>query len=89
MADDTASLAPPMAKKIPKVTEINEQKLVDDYYWLRDKQDPDVRAYLEAENAYTSAVMKPTLRLQKKLYDEMLTTGTLGMRANSAAFVLC
>jgi oligopeptidase B len=73
-ADDTASLpAPPIAKKIPKVTEVNGQKLVDNYYWLRDKKNPDVRAYLEAENAYTDAVMKPTLPLQKKLYDEMLS----------------
>src|SRR6516162_627444 len=74
VADDTTSHpTPPKAKKIPKVTEINEQKLVDNYYWLRDKQNPDVRAYLEAENAYTDAVMKPTLPLQKKLYDEMLS----------------
>ena len=73
-ADDTAFLpTPPIAKKAPKVTEIHGQKLVDNYYWLRDKQNPDVRAYLEAENAYTDAVMKPTLPLQRKLYDEMLS----------------
>jgi len=72
-ADNDSSLpSPPIAKKIPKVTEINGQKIVDNYYWLRDKQNPDVRAYLEAENAYTDAVMKPTEPLQKKLYDEML-----------------
>jgi len=45
---------------------------VDNYYWLRDKKNPEVAAYLEAENAYTDAVMKPTEALQKKLYDEML-----------------
>jgi len=72
-ADNDSSLpSPPIAKKIPKVTEINGQKMVDNYYWLRDKQNPDVRAYLEAENAYTDAVMKPTEPLQKRLYDEML-----------------
>ena len=72
-ADSDSSLpSPPIAKKIPKVTEINGQKMLDNYYWLRDKQNPDVRAYLEAENAYTDAVMKPTEPLQKKLYDEML-----------------
>ena len=64
--------APPVAKKEPKVTEINGHKLVDNYFWLRDKKNPDVRAYLEAENAYTDAVMKSTDPLQKKLYDEML-----------------
>jgi oligopeptidase B len=73
-ADNTPSLpAPPVAKKVPKVTEINDHKLVDNYFWLRDKKNPDVAAYLEAENAYTDAVMKPTEPLQKKLYDEMLS----------------
>src|SRR5579871_4274652 len=65
--------APPVAKKEPKVTEINGTKLVDNYFWLRDKKNPEVAAYLEAENAYTDAVMKPTEALQKKLYTEMLS----------------
>src|SRR6266853_947122 len=73
-ADTSSSLpAPPVAKKEPKVTEINGQKLVDNYFWLRDKKNPDVQAYLDAENVYTDAVMKPTEPLQKKLYDEMLS----------------
>jgi oligopeptidase B len=73
-ADDTSSIpAPPVAKKVPKVTEINGHKLVDNYFWLRDKKNPEVKAYLDAENAYTDAVMKPTEALQKKLYDEMLS----------------
>ncbi len=73
-ADTSSSLpAPPVAKKEPKITEINGHKLVDNYYWLRDKKNPDVKAYLEAENAYTDAVMKPTEPLQKKLYEEMLS----------------
>ncbi len=75
-ADDNSSSslpAPPVAKKVPKTTEINGRELVDNYFWLRDKQNPDVAAYLQAENAYTDAVMKPTEGLQKKLYDEMLS----------------
>src|ERR1700751_9975 len=74
-AADTSSLlpAPPVAKKEPKVTEINGQKLLDNYFWLRDKKNPDVKAYLDAENVYTDAVMKPTEPLQKKLYEEMLS----------------
>jgi protease II len=56
---------PPIAKKISKVTEINGRKLIDNYYWLRDKPNPEVRAYLEAENSYTDALMKPTELLQK------------------------
>ena len=65
--------APPVAKKVPKTTEINGHTLTDNYYWLREKKNPEVAAYLEAENAYTDAVMKPTQGLQKKLYDEMLS----------------
>ncbi len=74
-ADDTSSSlpAPPVAKKVPKTTEINGHAMVDNYFWLRDKKNPEVKAYLEAENAYTDALMKPTEALQKKLYDEMLS----------------
>jgi oligopeptidase B len=75
-ADDNNSSSlpvPPVAKKVPKTTEINGRELVDNYFWLRDKQNPDVAVYLQAENAYTDAVMKSTEGLQKKLYDEMLS----------------
>ena len=72
--DGSAPLpAPPVAKKVPKTTEINGRTLVDNYFWLRDKPNPEVKAYLEAENAYTDAVMKPTEAFQKRLYDEMLS----------------
>ncbi len=64
---------PPVAKKVPHVTEVNGHKMVDNYFWLRDKPNPEVRAYLEAENVYTDAVMKPTEGFQKKLYEEMLS----------------
>lgn len=46
---------------------------MDNYFWLRDKKNPEVRAYLDAENAYTDEMMKPTEPLQKKLYEEMLS----------------
>jgi oligopeptidase B len=72
LAADNAP-APPIAKKVPHETEINGHKMIDNYYWLREKSNPEVRAYLEKENAYTDAVMKPTEPLQKKLYDEMLS----------------
>ncbi|MGA8213122.1 MAG: hypothetical protein WB799_05985 [Candidatus Sulfotelmatobacter sp.] len=72
-ADMSAPLpSPPVAKKVPKITEVNGRRLVDNYFWLRDKKNPEVKAYLEAENAYTDAVMKPTEAFQKRLYDEML-----------------
>src|SRR4029077_11157120 len=44
----------------------------DDYFWMREKADPEVAAYLEAENAYTAAVLKPTEPFQEALYREML-----------------
>jgi oligopeptidase B len=73
LAAQTSTLpAPPVAKKVPHVFEVNGHKMVDNYFWLRDKPNPEVRAYLEAENTYTDAVMKPTEPFQKKLYDEML-----------------
>ena len=70
-ADDLA--APPLAKKIPHVTEVNGHQMVDNYFWLREKTNPEVRAYLEAENAYTDRAMKLTEAFQTKLYDEMLS----------------
>src|SRR5215469_10101454 len=72
-ADNGSLPKPPVAKVVPHVTEVNGHKMVDNYYWLRDKPNAEVKAYLEAENAYTDAVMKPTEGFQKKLYDEMLS----------------
>jgi len=51
---------------------VHGETLTDDYFWLREKTNPEVISYLEAENAYTDAVMKPTAELQEKLYKEML-----------------
>jgi oligopeptidase B len=66
------ALAPPAAKKVAKTTSIHGETLVDEYFWLREKGSPEVTSYLEAENAYTAAFMKPTEALQGKLYQEML-----------------
>src|SRR6266540_144031 len=65
--------ASPVTEKKPKVTEINGDRLVDNYFWLREKTNPAVIAHLEAENAYTASVMKPTEALQEKLYNEILS----------------
>lgn len=63
---------PPIAKKVEHLTDLHGEKLIDHYFWLRDKKSPEVLGYLEAENAYTDAVMKPTEALQETLYKEML-----------------
>jgi oligopeptidase B len=63
---------PPAAKKIPKVQELHGESFVDDYFWLRDKSNPEVVKYLEAENAHTAAAMKALEPLQDTLYKELL-----------------
>ncbi|HUG35369.1 MAG TPA: S9 family peptidase [Candidatus Limnocylindrales bacterium] len=63
---------PPVARRIPSEVEIHGERRVDDYFWLRQKDDPEVLAYLRAENAHTDAVMKPTKAFQEALYEEML-----------------
>ena len=61
-----------MPKREPHVTQIHGYTLTDDYFWLRDKTNPEVLKYLEAENTYTEQVMQPTKALQETLYSEML-----------------
>ena len=67
-----ATLSPPGAPERPTVLEAQGDKRVDPHYWLREKQNPEVIAYLEAENAYTDGVMAPTADLQEKLYGEIV-----------------
>ena len=71
--DSSSALNPPMPEKKAKITEIHGEKLLDHYFWLREKKNPAVIAHLEAENAYTDAVMKHTVGLQDKLYNEILS----------------
>jgi oligopeptidase B len=66
-------LTPPVAKKQPDILELHGDSRIDNYFWMRDIENPEVTAYLEAENAYTEAVMQPTEALQQQLYEEMLS----------------
>ena len=50
-------VAPPAVKKIPKELEIHGDVRVDDYYWLNERENPEVISYLEVENEYTDTVM--------------------------------
>jgi oligopeptidase B len=65
--------APPVATILHTEKELHGHTLVDDYAWLRDRQNPEVTAYLEAENAYCNEILEPTQDLQKSLYDEMVS----------------
>ncbi len=65
-----ADLKPPVAKVIPHRLEKHGHVRVDNYYWLRDRDNPEVIKYLEDENAYTAAMMAHTADLQEKLFRE-------------------
>jgi len=66
------NMQPPVATVTPHQLEIHGDVRVDDYYWLRDREDPAVIAYLEAENEYTHAVLAHTEGLQESLYQEIV-----------------
>jgi oligopeptidase B len=67
-----AGLQPPLALREPVEHVIHSDRRVDHYAWLRDKKDPRVRSYLEAENNYADAFLKSTEPFQARLYQEML-----------------
>jgi oligopeptidase B len=66
------AVKPPVAKIVPKPSTTLGETRIDNYFWLRDRNDPDTIQYLEAENEYTKAEMKHTDALQSKLYSEIL-----------------
>jgi oligopeptidase B len=66
------TLVAPVANKIPKEIVTHGDKRIDEYFWLREKTNPAVRAYLEAENAYTDALTRDLKPLRSTLYKEML-----------------
>src|ERR1700753_3639052 len=67
-----ADLAPPIAKGVPKQITVLDDTRVDNYFWLRERDNPETIKYLEDENRYTEAAMKHTDALQSKLYSAML-----------------
>src|SRR5580704_10431162 len=69
---DSMPLAPPLARREPVETIVHGDRRVDHYAWLRQKENPEVIAYLEAENAYTDEILRPTESFQEALYQEML-----------------
>lgn len=73
--DESSSVnpVPPVARREQTPTTLHGHTLEDDYRWMRSKESQEVIHYLEAENAYTAEIMKPTEELQAKLYTEMLS----------------
>jgi len=70
--DNSMNIIPPVAKKIPHELTIHNDVRVDNYFWLNDRDNPEVIQYLEDENNYTSAMMKNTENLQDKLFNEIV-----------------
>jgi len=68
-----AQVSPPIADKQPKTGTIHGETRQDDYFWLREKTDPEVKKYLDEENAYSGQILAPTKPLQEALYKEMLS----------------
>lgn len=69
----TTSPQPPVAKKVHTERVVNGVTLVDDYAWLRERSNPDVKAYLEAENAYAEQMTSSLAPVREKLYDEIIS----------------
>jgi oligopeptidase B len=67
-----AAQAPPVAPKVPHVTEPHGYRVEDDYFWLRERDNPAVLSYLAAEDDYADSMMAGTKALQDTLYREML-----------------
>ena len=61
----------PQAKKIQKILETNGDQRVDDYFWMNERENPEVISYLEEENKYCDFVMKDTEDFQQELFEEM------------------
>lgn len=72
MTETRLQTAPPVARRDPAIREIHGHKLVDPYHWMRDRDVPEVRAHLEAENAYAEGVMRSAEPLHQELYRHLV-----------------
>ncbi|TAF63994.1 MAG: S9 family peptidase [Cytophagales bacterium] len=71
ISQTNAQIVPPKAEKQPQKLEKHGHVRIDDYYWLKEREDTKVIQYLEAENQYTESIMQPTKALQEKLFEEL------------------
>ena len=69
---DRQSLVPPTARTSPKADTLHGDIRIDNYFWLRERSNPEVTRYLQDENKYTEAMMKHTEKFQERLYKELL-----------------
>ena len=76
---------PPVAKIVPHELELHGDVRVDNYFWLKERENPEVIAYLEAENKYLDKVMKHTEGLQETLFEEI--TGRIKKNDESVPYL--
>ena len=69
----TSEMTPPVAKKVPFERTHHGDTFVDSYEWMRDKDNPDVIAHIEAENAYTQARTAHLDGLRDDIFNEIKT----------------
>jgi len=67
-----STIVPPKAKKIEKKLTNHGVTRIDNYYWLNERENPEVISYLEQENTYTDTMMSHTKAFQEKLYNEIV-----------------
>ncbi|MEF7563695.1 S9 family peptidase [Bacillus infantis] len=65
-------MKPPIAKRIPHPHNLHGDVREDDYYWLRDRNNPEVITYLEEENRYYDEIMRPLEEQTEQLYQSMV-----------------
>jgi oligopeptidase B len=66
-----ARVAPPAARREPHLLTAHGDERLDDWYWLRERENPDVISYLEAENAYANTMLAPLSALRERIFDEI------------------
>ncbi|MGE0526103.1 MAG: S9 family peptidase [Bdellovibrionales bacterium] len=67
----TGAIPPPLAEQKPHALTIHGDTRVDEFYWLRERENPKVAQYLKAENAYLEGMMKPTKKIRTQLFKEL------------------
>ena len=70
--DQNSMKLPPSVKKIPEKLEIHGHIRIDNYYWLRERENPEVIKYLNEENEYTQYKLRGTETLQNKIFEEII-----------------
>src|SRR5262249_47311841 len=69
--ESDVDLSPPTAPKRPRILSLHGDDRVDDWFWLRDRDDPEVIGYLTAENAYADAMLARLAPLRDRIFEEI------------------